>query len=1275
MSIDILENSTLLLRLKNIGNLLKATDYQSAAFAVDALSKSTKGLTQEQAANLILRTQLTDEEKEALLIKSGLTVEEAKATVATNAHTVATGASTVATNLSTAATAALSTALGVLKGVMDAIAAHPIIAAITAIIAVLSILITQTQKEKQAAEQAAEEQYQLTKKAADEAARLGDEITNLTDQYLELSKEVKTNNNRKTDLIKTENELLKLLGVEQKELDGLIEKYGSVDDAIKAASASALRESLTDLQSHLSSTKNKIIKEAESETVEIHGGSLPVNMNHIYHYTGDKGAFDEGTDAAKAIEVLNNHPDFFATSDLPTSGNGDFKFQIEGTDMYGGDLDTLEGVLYSHGKLKEALELVAREVGTDNPVYEQLNKQYAEVNEKIKEYNDTVSEINETSAQLHIYENLIGRDIPTTTSEFEAFRDELIKSAVASNDFVGTQEQIENAINNTLRAQSDFAKFYTSGGGLANYKISFSELIADDDFSDIVDDYIEKINTLKSALESYQDGSFENEDFVELFRQFPELADDTDNLAEAIQTLMETYNGLASDKLGGYAKDLATSEDIAQFNQFMANLLGMSKTGSTEFESIQKSYESDLSEFDHLVNTYENAIDAMEKSGLRRTTTYYEKLRGVEQSRIITLQNELTALTTEFQNAILSGEVKEGSEEWNKMNSAINKVKESIQKAEIAVQDYSNTIRDIEWEYFDYQQKLNSQVTDESNFLLDLMSGKDMVDDKGAFTEFGNAAMGLHGVNYNVYLKQSQQYAAELAKIEAELATNPYNQDLIDRKEELLGLQRDSILAAEDEKQAMIDLVKEGIDAQCDAMKDLIDKYKEALDSAKDLYDYQNKVSDITQEIGTLQKQIIAYENDTSEEAKAQIQQLKVDLQKAQEELQETEYDQFIADQKKLLDRLYNDYEQILNQRLDDVDTLISDCITSINDGATEIQGTLGSLGTTLSSNMSTIWNTAGGVGTVVSTFNEDFDTKMTTVGTTLGNIETLVSNIKTNSTNNSTVTTNPDNSGGATNPTESEIVDYTPTETPSTSTDTSSGTGTGTGTYDQWSDYWFSQNPGVYGPPPPMPEGWSPPATKTRWTSYQDAADAGYANIRTRTEFGRGNNSDKTKYGTYQAYLDGMYEKYMGKPPAYAEGGLADFTGLAWVDGTKSKPEAFLDAEDTQNIASLRDMLRALASDSIGVSNPLYSMFEPITYQGKVPGLEDKISSLSKHTETINVENHFEITIPIDKVEDYNDFVTKLQSDPKFEKMIEAMTLGRLKGGSPLAKYNYKWK
>lgn len=41
-----------------------------------------------------------------------------------------------------------------------------------------------------------------------------------------------------------------------------------------------------------------------------------------------------------------------------------------------------------------------------------------------------------------------------------------------------------------------------------------------------------------------------------------------------------------------------------------------------------------------------------------------------------------------------------------------------------------------------------------------------------------------------------------------------------------------------------------------------------------------------------------------------------------------------------------------------------------------------------------------------------------------------------------------------------------------------------------------------------------------------------------------------------------------------YASGGLVDYTGPAWVDGTKANPEAFLSAADTANIAKLRDVL-----------------------------------------------------------------------------------------------------
>lgn len=45
-------------------------------------------------------------------------------------------------------------------------------------------------------------------------------------------------------------------------------------------------------------------------------------------------------------------------------------------------------------------------------------------------------------------------------------------------------------------------------------------------------------------------------------------------------------------------------------------------------------------------------------------------------------------------------------------------------------------------------------------------------------------------------------------------------------------------------------------------------------------------------------------------------------------------------------------------------------------------------------------------------------------------------------------------------------------------------------------------------------------------WTSYEEAAHAGFSNIRTRNEFIRGG-SDKETYGTYDNYLQAMFNKY----------------------------------------------------------------------------------------------------------------------------------------------------
>lgn len=49
----------------------------------------------------------------------------------------------------------------------------------------------------------------------------------------------------------------------------------------------------------------------------------------------------------------------------------------------------------------------------------------------------------------------------------------------------------------------------------------------------------------------------------------------------------------------------------------------------------------------------------------------------------------------------------------------------------------------------------------------------------------------------------------------------------------------------------------------------------------------------------------------------------------------------------------------------------------------------------------------------------------------------------------------------------------------------------------------------------------------------------------------------------------------------AYKTGGLADFTGPAWLDGTKSRPEYILNAEQTKSFFQLVDVLSGLSNDS----------------------------------------------------------------------------------------------
>ena len=72
-----------------------------------------------------------------------------------------------------------------------------------------------------------------------------------------------------------------------------------------------------------------------------------------------------------------------------------------------------------------------------------------------------------------------------------------------------------------------------------------------------------------------------------------------------------------------------------------------------------------------------------------------------------------------------------------------------------------------------------------------------------------------------------------------------------------------------------------------------------------------------------------------------------------------------------------------------------------------------------------------------------------------------------------------------------------------------------------------------------------------------------------------RGNGNYLIGAANKEGQVTGVINKKYLK--AYRTGGLADFTGPAWLDGTKAKPEMVLSAQDTQNFILLKDALSSL--------------------------------------------------------------------------------------------------
>lgn len=403
-------------------NLVKQTNISNNGFA--RLLMLSKNLSASQTKLILSSKNLTVTQKKQILMNQGLSASEAKLQLQNL------GLTTSYTGLK----ASMVSATNALKALGTTMLANPLMLVATAISAATMAFQTYKQNIEEANERA--------KESAQTASTLVSDIEDLSNKYLELSKAIETDESAKDDLLSTQNELLEKLGLEGESVDSLITKYGSLSQAIRQASIDKLRDAQIDLISGLNVSENDML-------------SAGKGYEKVYDVTNRNIISSSGDNTVQAFEALEKH------GLINRSAYG----SMGGSFILTGDDTTVEGTLANYEKLQDALRILQSEFSAtdlkDNDLFNALKSRADEMKDSVESYKTSLEAVNKGASQIVTLEALKDIEIPDTKKDFELFRKELIDTAVASGDFIGTEEEITKAIDAYLSTIPNFKGFFS----------------------------------------------------------------------------------------------------------------------------------------------------------------------------------------------------------------------------------------------------------------------------------------------------------------------------------------------------------------------------------------------------------------------------------------------------------------------------------------------------------------------------------------------------------------------------------------------------------------------------------------------------------------------------------------------------------------------------------------------------------------------------------------------------------------------------------------------
>lgn len=710
-------------------------------------------------------------------------------------------------------------------------------------------------------------------------------------------------------------------------------------------------------------------------------------------------------------------------------------------------------------------------------------------------------------------------------------------------------------------------------------------------------------------------------------RESINLEELTSDQASAVTAMAENFN-----------KKLEAADKVLEAqNKKRENNL---KMFTNNIEYITQKYDHVLNEFAQRQSELEHYQTMRTNAGMMENQKLYVALLDNESQKLdqnIQKRDDLIEELKAFEVQTEDDLVK-----WYETKDAIDSTTQAIWENQEAIESYKMSMQQLSWDLDDKIMEIVGNVRNESDFLIDVLGtfekdmysytreylGNDAEKTKiysGELSDQGLATLALRRVNAKTYREQIESLNEQIKDAQNLYLQDTSNTTNLERVEKLTKDRQDLIKSYNDEREAIIELVKDGYDKQLQSLQAISDKYLEAAQNSKELYDYQKNLAKQTKNIANIRKQISAYAGDLSEEARGKLQTLTVQLEEAEEGLADTQYERTLQDQQKIFDHLYQNLEDYFNDKLEEPTKLLKSTEKIVNDNMGKIEKTLSNslsfYKTDISDSLKNILgeNGIGGIEENIASVDGDMTAIKKSVTDTMPDLDKYLENHNANLENENALN-------------ERMKVLY----------------GTKRGSF----DWYFSEFNNKLA------------EINTRLAMIDAGSLAASGATKLANQATSGFVASSAVASSIATSIGGIVNA-LARTKKKAKGGHINNDMLAWTQ--EYGLEAILRPTDNAILTPLK------AGDSVLTAEATKNLWDfannPLDFMKQNVGM----TTVSKNA-GVTFNNSIAPTIVVNGVSNATEFIRELQKNKQFESMIQDMTINQMNGGNPLAKMKYKF-